>query len=535
MNLVKDAWLDFQLRDGTEQRLPLSAIVNPDVVDFALPRMDFQGAAYQFNIGLLQTVFAPEDLAQWLNFYQSPPSQTQLQTAFNQAAHAFNLTGEGPLFMQDLDPLEGVKNTPISGLLIEAPGGNTIKQNTDHFIKRSISEVISPEMAAIALFTLQINAPAGGVGHRVGLRGGGPLTTILQPTSPDQSLWQKLWINVMTRDYLGNEIPDLYSPKVFPWLGQTRVSQQSGSEVYARDVNKLFMYWAMPRRIRLEVENQPDICQLSGKETAQSVKVYRTQNYGENYSGQWYHPLTPYRWDAKKPHDEHLSIKGQPGGLSYKIWDYLVYSEDEYGQKTALNVAFYSQVLHELIGEKMDSPPQIWAFGYDMDNMKARCWYSASFPLFLVNKALKKNIILRIKELQTLSSRILRLCRDHIKSAWFSRPADVKGDFSFIDLAFYQRTEPAFFTAVQEIIASSFPESSLSSEQAKEWLWQLWDACFELFDEQALSEDDAPKQLADQIKSRIQLNKWLWNDNAVKTFMAKNEISLAQIEVGIDG
>ncbi|MDE9520027.1 type I-E CRISPR-associated protein Cse1/CasA, partial [Xenorhabdus bovienii] len=89
------------------------------------------------------------------------------------------------------------KSTTISGLLIEAPGANTLKLNTDHFIKRGQCEVVSPEMAAIALFTLQINAPAGGVGHRVGLRGGGPLTILVQPQTLDTPLWHKLWLNIV--------------------------------------------------------------------------------------------------------------------------------------------------------------------------------------------------------------------------------------------------------------------------------------------------------------------------------------------------
>ncbi|AOM41423.1 type I-E CRISPR-associated protein Cse1/CasA [Xenorhabdus hominickii] len=176
MNLVKDAWLTFRMRNGSEEKLPLAAICDPAVMDFSLPRSDFQGAVYQLAIGLLQTVFAPEDKYEWHDFYEQAPTQADLQTAFNRVEHAFNLIGDGPLFMQDFDSLAERKSTSISGLLIESPGEKTLKDNTDHFIKRGKCEVISPEMAAIALFTLQINAPAG----NVGLRGGGPLTTLIQ-------------------------------------------------------------------------------------------------------------------------------------------------------------------------------------------------------------------------------------------------------------------------------------------------------------------------------------------------------------------
>ncbi|MDC9595046.1 type I-E CRISPR-associated protein Cse1/CasA, partial [Xenorhabdus sp. IM139775] len=239
MNLVKDAWLTFRMRNGGEEKLPLTAICNPAVVDFALPRADFQGAAYQLAIGLLQTVFAPEDKYAWHDFYEHAPTPADLQTAFNRVEHAFNLTGEGPLFMQDLDSLDNAKSTEISGLLIEAPGANTLKLNTDHFIKRGQYEVISPEMAAIALFTLQINAPAGGVGHRVGLRGGGPLTTLIQPQAFDASLWQKLWLNVIHRAHWRYTEPDLKSADIFPWLGKTHASQEKGTEIFAHHVHEL--------------------------------------------------------------------------------------------------------------------------------------------------------------------------------------------------------------------------------------------------------------------------------------------------------
>ncbi|WP_211865360.1 type I-E CRISPR-associated protein Cse1/CasA [Pseudoalteromonas sp. M8] len=160
-NLVQDPWLYYRLRDNSITQLPLSAIANPDVVDFALPRADFYGAAYQFTISLLQTCCSPEEGEDWYNWYESPPSEQALSETFSKAAHAFNLFGDGPLFMQDLEPLQSAGTQNVNTLLIETPGDNTLKNNVDHFIKRGQVEAMSPEMAALALFTLQINAPAG--------------------------------------------------------------------------------------------------------------------------------------------------------------------------------------------------------------------------------------------------------------------------------------------------------------------------------------------------------------------------------------
>ncbi|OKP00269.1 type I-E CRISPR-associated protein Cse1/CasA [Xenorhabdus eapokensis] len=523
MNLVKDAWLTFSMRNGSEKKLPLTAISDPAVVDFALPRADFQGAAYQLAIGLLQTVFAPEDEDEWHEFYQQAPTQADLQTAFNQAEQAFNLSGDGPLFMQDFDLLAERKPTSISGLLIESPGEKTLKDNTDHFIKRNQCEVISPEMAAIALFTLQINAPAGGVGHRVGLRGGGPLTTLIQPQELDASLWQKLWLNVINRELWSYPDPDLNSPDVFPWLGKTHLGQKAETEIYAHNVHELHMYWAMPRRIRLEIDDKPAICQLTGQATHQSVAGYRTQNYGNNYSGTWQHPLTPYRWNPKKPDEVHISVKGQPGGITYKTWDSLTFSNDKYGQQAAQVVDHFNQ-LNDYFADEQSSTPRLWVFGYDMDNMKARGWYSTSLPLFSMPIEKKDAVFRRVKTLQNLSANALTQCRTQIKSAWFRRPNEIKGDMSFIEATFYQRTQAAFFKAVQQIVSSQHKASSLSTEDAKTWLYQLRNTCFDLFDEFVLSEDTDPKKLLEKIEARQILTKWLISSKDIKSFMAEHNI-----------
>ncbi|MGB2336100.1 MAG: type I-E CRISPR-associated protein Cse1/CasA, partial [Alcanivorax sp.] len=81
MNLLTDPWLPFKRRDGSQEYLPVTAMVDPDIIDLALPRADFQGAAYQFLIGLLQTAMAPEDKDEWVEMYQAPPSVESCQKA----------------------------------------------------------------------------------------------------------------------------------------------------------------------------------------------------------------------------------------------------------------------------------------------------------------------------------------------------------------------------------------------------------------------------------------------------------------------
>ncbi|CAQ82799.1 MULTISPECIES: type I-E CRISPR-associated protein Cse1/CasA [Photorhabdus] len=526
MNLVQDPWLPFRLRDGSEKILPMNAICDHDVMDFALPRADFQGAAYQFAIGLLQTVFAPKDKYQWHSLYQVSPDKKTLQQAFNKVVHAFNVTGTGPLFMQDFDPLRKIKSTTVAGLLIEAPGANGLKLNTDHFIKRGVGDVMSLEMAALALFTLQINAPSGGSGHRVGLRGGGPLTTLLLPQH-DVTLWRKLWLNVINRSEWHYAEPDLTSAQVFPWLAPTKVSVEQGTEICAADVHPLHMYWAMPRRIRLVVMKNKQVCKVSGKCSALTVSEYRAQNYGGNYSGNWVHPLTPYKWDTKRP-TEQLSLKGQPGGVTYKIWDILVFSHRDRGQRCAPVVSHFYALCRDFT-ELQSVMPRLWVFGYDMDNMKARCWYSVSMPLFFVLPEQQEQVLNQVKELQKLATNVIWLCRNQIKAAWFEKPIDVKGDIAFIDLIFWQRSESLFFSIAYQLIDNAKQKKPiLTPEQAEHWLNTLCHLCRDLFDEHIeLSVLGNERSVARRIKARQQLMMGLYGQNAlreIKIFISNNHI-----------
>lgn len=535
-NLLQDPFLPFLLKDGSEKVLPLTAIANSDVVDFALPRADFQGAAYQLAIGVLQTVFAPEDKYEWRDYYDEAPSVEALEQAFKKADHAFNVTGKGPLFMQDFDPLAEQKPTTVAGLLIEAPGANGIKNNTDHFIKRGIGSVMSLEMAILALFTLQINAPSGGAGHRVGLRGGGPLTTLIIPAEETTTLWKKLWLNVINLETWDYDEPDLTSPNVFPWLAPTRVSNKKGTEIYASDVHPLHMFWAMPRRIRLVIneaaDETPELCRISGKEAKVTVSEYLTQNYGGNYSGTWHHTLTPYKNNPKKPEEDHLSAKGQPGGLTYKTWDMLTLTDDLEGQRCALVVTQFYQLCdgyEDLFGEL----PRLWVFGYDMDNMKPRGWYSTTMPLFNIPAKQQASYLRPIKTLQSLASNALWHCRTQVKTAWFEKPGDAKGDTSFIDLEFWQRTEADFYHAVEQLInQKSASVNFLEAQAASQWLNALRNTCINLFDEYALSAGlGDQRSMAKRIQARRALMGWLFGGKDIKAFIANHEIPTTKKEV----
>ncbi|WP_339882553.1 type I-E CRISPR-associated protein Cse1/CasA [Vreelandella maris] len=505
MNLLNEPCLPFLLKSGEVKYRPPSAVADPEVINFALPRADFQGAAYQFLIGLLQTALPQKSHDDWLDLLMEPPSVDSLNKAFAPFSSAFELDGEGPRFMQDIDPLEDVKNATVSGLLIDAPGANGIKNNTDFFVKRGRVDVMCESCAAIALYTMQINAPAGGAGIRVGLRGGGPLTTLLTPELSTASLWERLWLNVITTKEVTQKgqqwtAPHPEEPSLFFWMANTRVSDKKGTEVLPEQTHPLHAYWSMPRRFRLLFEEVEECaCDICGRETQQVVREVRAKKQGANYDGPWLHPLTPYRRDPKKPNELPLSSKGQPGGLGYRHWSgFVLNDEDNSGAIAAAVLKSYldkQKLVAQERGRGEDiqallREARLWVFGYDMDNMKPRGWYSVEMPLMEIPQAQQERLRAWIQQLTELSRNIAWMVRTQVKNAWFSRPSDAKGDMSAIDIQFYDATQPAFFKALlglQQSLQHDFSPPYIPSSVAERWYFALKHEAMRVFEDQALS------------------------------------------------
>ncbi|MFN9970934.1 MAG: type I-E CRISPR-associated protein Cse1/CasA, partial [Phycisphaerae bacterium] len=112
--------------------------------------------------------------------------------------------------------------------MIDSAGEQGKRLNKDLFVKRDRFKSFGRPAAAMALLTLQTYAPAGGQGHRVSLRGGGPLTTLVDPrvaidpagSAFSMPLWQKLCANVPTEMQFRRSKSAAKSEyeKIFPWL-----------------------------------------------------------------------------------------------------------------------------------------------------------------------------------------------------------------------------------------------------------------------------------------------------------------------------
>ena len=486
-NLISEHWLPVQRRSGATGWVAPSQInerIDEDpIVGFAWPRPDFNGAAHEFLIGLLSTATAPSDDDGWTEWWWQPPTTETLAARFAGIAHAFNLDGPGPRFLQDIDPLHGAKTKLVGALLMDAPGDQTLENNADLFVKRGGTATLCRAAAAMALYTLNAYAPSGGAGHRTSLRGGGPMTTlVVAEHGQGQTLWGRLWPNVETQEEIGGRATEALRPRdaaqVFPWLAATRTSQKNGGKSTAQpDVHPLQAYWGMPRRIRLQFEDADSRpCSLTNARDAVVVAQYRTKNYGVNYVSESFdHPLSPYY--RQREGKERLPVHPKPGGISYRLWPGLIC-------RTGDGLGDPAQVVRHWRKDVGDA--RVMAFGYDMDNMKARAWVEGEMPVWRLRGL--EDFVLRA----TAGAEVVaRLLTNAVKSALHDSPKNARGDYRFIADVFYRETEPRLHAVLAEAkrqIEAGVDADDPTRVARENWSNALAESARRLFDHYAPTE-----------------------------------------------
>lgn len=419
-----------------------------------MPRPDFEGAVLEFLIGLFSVALALREDEEWEELETQPPAPEHLRAALLRLPPAFTLDGEGPRFLQDFSASDLAEQAPvpIENLLIDAAGENTQKLNKDLFVKRNRVPAMGLPAAAMALITLQTYAPSGGQGHRTSMRGGGPLTTLVEPRNDGRGhddsaalpLWALIHANLQLAD--GNKrLPADWetadgqktAERIWPWLAPTITSSgkppREVSPVWP-DAHQFQAFFGMPRRIRLDFDGEGGRCALTGRHSALLVRSYRTRNFGVHYGdGLWRHPLSPHYRDK----DRVRPVHPQPDGLGWKDWAGLVARGND--EEAAETVARQARRLH--------SPHAVRAFGYDMDNMKARGWVDALLPVW-PQSGLAPGVADAMAEAARQMVEATRLAGNLLVGAVIAArfKSDVKGDFSPIKTSLWAAMEQAFIS-----------------------------------------------------------------------------------------
>jgi CRISPR system Cascade subunit CasA len=227
------------------------------------------------------------------------------------------------------------------------------------------------------------------------------------------------------------------------------------------------------------------ICGICNSESEQLINTYREVNKGTEYQAPMKHLLSAFNGNTQK------AVLTQPGGVSYRHWLGLIVN-DPVGKREP------SRAVHESIErQEPDWQLRIWAFGYDMDNMKARCWYESTMPLIHIDAATRADYEKDVADLIKAASEIASNVRSAVKKAWFRRPGDVKGDMSFIGSAFWHDTESSFYLTLYKLKTTRESGNDVADIR-KTWHKKLCDEGLRIFDANAWNgpiEDGDPKRV----------------------------------------
>ena len=475
-SLLTEKWLPLRRKSGARVWVSPAEITDQLGSDpFMSPdwgRADFDAATYEFLIGLFATAYNFADERDWRDLWRAPPSCSQLAEALAPLEAAFQLLGDGPRFMQELGALEGEAGS-VSGLFIEAPGANAEKNNTDLFQKRGGLQGLSLPAAAMALFTLQSFAPAGGAGHRTSLRGGGPLTTLVLPEGEQDSLFARVWLNVPV-GYA--PLPDVLDDTIFPWLAPTKTSETGILPLDFEALHPLVAFWWMPRRIVLQAQPLAVNSSITGEAADVAITHYRTKPWGMNGVGVQ-HPLSPmYR--GKLTDVEWLFVHPQPGGLTYNLWVDLAFA----GSGTTLKRS--ADIVSHILARRQKGAARLFAAGYDMDNMKARGFCEAVFPVFGLQNGAATRLEASARGLVGGATNVLFALKSALRQALNIENADAT-QVSNLSRAFYDQTEAAFFNGVR-LYAQAYEKDDQDDQihvpTALQFLEQAQTVALRLFD-----------------------------------------------------
>lgn len=422
LNLIVDPWIPV-VRHGRPDTIRPDQIAEPGVSAPNWLRPDLNLACYELLIGLVYLACPPRDAGDWK---AQKPDPEALRAAMLPLAPVFNLAGDGPLFLQDMEPLAGRANPPDM-LFIDSAGASTANKNADLMVKRDRYAALGLPAAAMALFTQQSQAPSGGAGNRTSMRGGGPMVTLVKPaTGSNCPLWDMVWANVPYGEPL---TPDEFN--LLPWMRPTRTSENSQLvQPPDDDFVPPEAFFGMPRRLRLVVED--DV-----------VTGVIQKPWGTNY-GHWRHPLSPYY--ALKEGGDILPRHPKPGALAYRNWFGISVS----APPKRKGLAYRARAVEDYAARTGQGGAAVLVAGWAMSNMSPQDFLWSEQPLFDLAPDAAETAG-ELVEAATLAAQALV---GALRDSW-----GIDGnDGSRLDPereAFFRETEPAFVVALGQLAAGN--------------------------------------------------------------------------------
>lgn len=295
MNLLTDHWIPVRpINGGTPQAITLEQLLCGDERwILSLPRDDMELAALQLLICLVQVSWIPENEQALHSYVTKPLSMDAFRRGINKWQDTFCLDHPEHPFMQ-VKGVDAKEPTGMDKLL----AGLTGATNCTFINEPGQGEALCGGCTAIALFNQANNAPSFGGGFKSGLRGGSPVTTLVQAVdSRFTDLRTTIWLNVLTQSSLVTLMGDELQMSQLPTWQQPIVA---GASIAAANIGLVRGLFWQPVHIELCPAIGAGQCTGCGQHVDQRYSGFFKAKFNFTVDGTWPHPHSPCLLQVKK-------------------------------------------------------------------------------------------------------------------------------------------------------------------------------------------------------------------------------------------
>lgn len=295
MNLLTDHWIPVRpINGGAPQAITLEQLLCGDERWLlSLPRDDMELSALQLLICLVQVSWIPENEQALHSYVTKPLSMDAFRQGISKWQDTFCLEHPEHPFMQ----VKGVDAKEPTGM-DKLMAGLTGATNCTFINEPGQGEALCGGCTAIALFNQANNAPSFGGGFKSGLRGGSPVTTLVQAVDPRfTDLRTTIWLNVLTQSSLVTLMGDELQLSQQPTWQQPIVA---GASIAAANIGLVRGLFWQPDHIELCPAIGAGQCTGCGQHVDQRYSGFFKAKFNFTVDGTWPHPHSPRLLQVKK-------------------------------------------------------------------------------------------------------------------------------------------------------------------------------------------------------------------------------------------
>lgn len=295
MNLLTEPWIPVRPPTGGQPTVITlqELLCSPKQWTLCLPRDDMELAALQLLICLVQVIWLPEDDQALRLRLKEPLNEQEFVQSITSWNNTFCLDHPDKPFMQ----VRGVKAKEATGM-DKLLAGLTGATNCAFINEPGQGAALCGGCASIALFNQANNAPSFGGGFKSGLRGGSPVTTLVQAVdSSIADLRITLWLNVLTRPRLQTLLGEDLQLRQPPTWQQPI---ESGANIPAGGIGLVRGLFWQPDHIELCPPIGEGQCSCCGQQATQRYAGFLKAKFNFTVTGVWPHPHSPRLMQIKK-------------------------------------------------------------------------------------------------------------------------------------------------------------------------------------------------------------------------------------------